>query len=354
MSTTYAWNHEVASTTLSAFVKKIHDNISEHIPLYGILFGGKSPETGKPLAKRKPKKQHGGKEIIIPLRYARSGTVASVGEWEPDEPTHIKGVAHGTARWKYYRGTTAISWQMRQQNAGKHQVVSLLEDLKDDLVNGFKESINTALIGNGTGNGGKDMLGLAAYIERDPTSSSLLGISKAWQTWWRNKTGTDLPAGAFSTAFLTGGQGIKDMRRMYHKCGYSAKGAGSSLEFPDYILCSLGNYEGYEALAYELRRISEIKRTDLGFQGLRFKDATMLYTPGLDDGPENSTSKQMWLNTLHLYPVCDPSWFFKMDPFNAVSMYQRQDMVATTYLATQMCGDNVSRQGYLEWTSDTN
>ncbi len=359
MANTYAWNSEIASTTKDIFLmttKKLADNVTKYSPFANIFLGGKTGD-GKLVARRKPKRQIGGKQLLVPLRYGHSATVQTVGEGETVQPMKIKGIGHATFNWKYAIGHTVITWQDKQQNSGQAQVISMINDLMDDLKTAFVEKIDTMLVSDGTGNGGKDMLGLAAFIERDPTSSTLGGISKANNTWWRNWYWNAIPgASSFNSAFATSNQGLKDMLYMWLACGYKSKGAGSSFEKPDFCACSLNNYAAYEIIARDLKRFNDIAGdANLGFDTLKFKNTKLFYVPALDDGPNGSNvSKQMWFNTKHLYMIIDPNYYFKGIPWENLGKNQPMDDVAYTTLVGQMVCDNLSRLGYLEWTSDTN
>ena len=358
MAGTEAWNDEIASTTMQAFVAKLHDHLTQYSPLYGIFFEGNRPD-GKPLAKRKMKRQVGGAIIKIPVRYRFMSNFRSVGESEVNQPQKQVGIGHATATWRYLKGDTVVTWQDRQQNAGKHQVVNLLEEKRQDIYDHARESIEDMLLGDGTANNNKDILGLGALIRHTPTSGTLYGISQATamdavdsgSNYFRNQYKT-----SYSASFLSGVQGIKDMRAMYNLCRYTSRGTGGRLDSPDYILNATAPYESYEQLAYELRRIAEIEMADLGFQALRFKDSAMLLVPGLDDDVKsdgNTGHIRKFLNTRYVYPCIDPTFFWGFSPFRAVNTGQHMDYVAHTVLVGQLCCENPSKLGYLEYTDAT-
>ncbi|MCP3885083.1 MAG: phage major capsid protein [Propionibacteriaceae bacterium] len=344
-----AWNDQVVATSLHLQTKKLHNNLSVRKPLYSLFYGGKrpaGPKKGQYVARKKPKLQSGGHEIRFPLKYDHLTAFRSVGEGDQVQPQVREGIGYGTASWKFCLGDGAYTWQQQQANRGKHQIVNIVEAIRDDLQDSAGDGIEAMCLLDGTGNGSKDLMGLAALIRPTPTSGTLFGISQATNEWWRNQYKS-----SYSAAFLSGVQGLKDMRSMWNLCSYQSKGSSTELTMPDVILTGTNPYESYEALGYELKRIGDMETIDLGFMGFKYKSSVILYVPGLDSYlGAGSTDNMLFLNTNHIYSYIDPVDRWRFIPFREMNTNQPMDRVCHVTFVAQMICDNLSRQGYLEWT----
>ena len=351
MAGTYTWDDQTYSITLAEHTKGMHNQLLERVPLYSIFYGGKrvaGPRKGQYIARRRPKEVVGGRIITFRVKYDFLTNFGSVGEGDSVAPEKKEGIGHATASWRYALGSGLVTWQQKQQNSGPHKIVEYLSEVKDDIYDNAATGVEAMLISDGTGNGNKDIMGLGAMIRPDPTSGTLFGISQSSNTYWRNKYKS-----SYSAKFLDGLQGLKDMRSMYNKCAYNSKGSMTELTQPDIILMSTNPYESYEALAYELKRINTDDNADLGFPTLRFKNARILYVPGLDSYVGSTGDVCLFVNTKHIYPYIDKNEKWRFTPFSRVSSEKPRDSVCYISLVSQMVCDNLSRQGYLEWTDAT-
>jgi len=356
MAGTYAWNNLQASASLAIHLRELHNNLTVRKPLYGLFFGGKRPDgpmKGQPMARRKPKMKRGGYELRFPLKYGHMSNFQSVGAGDSVTPEEKEGIGHGTATWKYAIGSGVATWQTRQQNSGPQQVIDIVEEIKDDMYDNAGDGIESMLLLDGTGNLNKDILGLAAIVRKTPTTGTLFGIDQS--------TAMDAAAGgsnffrnqykaAYSATFLSGLLGLKDMRSMWNLCSYQSKGSATELTMPDVILMSTNPFESYEALGYELKRINTVETMDLGFRGFRYKSSVILYVPGLDQYMGSTSDVALMLNTKHIWAYMDPAEKWNFTPFREIDTARPKDWVAHVTLVAQLVCDNLSRQGYLEWT----
>ena len=162
--------------------------------------------------------------------------------------------------WKQLAGSVAISGIEKFKNSGsKAQVSNLVADLIENLKVSFQNEINVQMFSDGTGNGSKDIGGLALLVEEGTAWSTVGGISSNTYSFWRNQwTGA---IGSF------GGAGEGAMLTMWNNC---ARQVGKIK--PDLIITDQSTYESYHNAGVRLQRVvsSDKGMLDLGFPNLEF------------------------------------------------------------------------------------
>lgn len=86
-----------------------------------------------------------------------------------------------------YAGAVAMSGLQMLQNSGKEAIIDLMEGRIKVTEAQLQNRIDYDLYQNGTGNGGKNLTGLAAAIADLPTSGSYGGIDRSLWTFWQNQ-----------------------------------------------------------------------------------------------------------------------------------------------------------------------
>jgi hypothetical protein len=87
--------------------------------------------------------------------------------------------------WKQYSGAVVVSGRERRQNSGREQIINLVTGRIDNCMASLKNRISLDLYGDGTGNSGKNVTGLAAAVPTDPTTGTYGNINRANFTFWR-------------------------------------------------------------------------------------------------------------------------------------------------------------------------
>jgi hypothetical protein len=220
--------------------------------------------------------------------------------------------------WKINAGTVVWSdlEELRAQaDSGKiNLIASKLENGKNSHIN----AMNQQLLGDGTGNGGKDMSGIKQIIASSPTSGTVGGINRANFSFWRNKqtsaTGTN-----FDTLRAA-------MRSIYNQCS-----RGGMIDAPTAGLTTRTVFQGYESLLIANERFTTDDKANNG-QGafanasLKFKGATLFYDEDLD------TDNLYFYNPKFLKLIYLKSAWMKMkdriEPANQLAAIQRVFTVA--------------------------
>ena len=87
---------------------------------------------------------------------------------------------------KQYAAAVSISGLEMLQNAGKEQIIDLLEGRIQVAEEQLMNDISTGLYSDGTGNGGKDITGLALAVAASPGTGTYGGINRLNWSFWRN------------------------------------------------------------------------------------------------------------------------------------------------------------------------
>jgi hypothetical protein len=156
----------------------------------------------------------------------------------------------------------------------------------------MEQDLNAMLWGDGTGNGGKDFLGIQAIVGN---TGVLGGIDSATETWWRSTVVT-------SAISLGSTAGVKALNSILN----SLRIAKSK---PDLEFTTQALFEAYEALAVPNIRFQDLKLADLGFEVIAHKGAEVLYE---DNVPAN---RWYFLNSRHLEFVQKDNRWMKLLPF---------------------------------------
>tara|TARA_R110000868_G_scaffold52597_5_gene165956 strand:- start:15 stop:1046 length:1032 start_codon:yes stop_codon:yes gene_type:complete len=86
-----------------------------------------------------------------------------------------------------YAGAVTMSGLEMLQNASKEQIIDLMEGRMKVQEAQIMNRIDYDLYRDGTGNGGKNLIGLASAVADDPTTGTYGGISRVSWNFWRNQ-----------------------------------------------------------------------------------------------------------------------------------------------------------------------
>lgn len=89
--------------------------------------------------------------------------------------------------WSQYAGAVAMSGLQMLQNAGKEQMIDLMEGRLSVTEAQLANRIDFDLYQDGTGNAGKNLTGLAAAVPDNPTTGTYGGIDRAVFTFWQSQ-----------------------------------------------------------------------------------------------------------------------------------------------------------------------
>lgn len=243
------------STTLANYGKTLYDNIFDDYPLLSYLNG----KLGKALRGDTVKDLlDGGEAIYESLLYEQNSTVDSYSGYETLDTTPQDGITMARYAWKQYSGSISISGIEKRNNAGSAKIISLLKSKTTQTEQSLKDRMNRDAFSNGTGNGSRNLTGLAAIIA---STGILGGIDPTTYSWWASYAAT-------SSSFAA--TGIDTMRT-----GVNTITFGN--DKPDLILTTQTIHEYYEKALQPQERFTSNKVADAGFENITFKNIPIVF-----------------------------------------------------------------------------
>lgn len=242
---------ELATMTISKYSKKLANNILKSNALFAKLYARKRVVTG-------------GKDLQFSIKYKANENIVSFSGYDKFTINPTQQFCEAVYPWAMYNAAITFSDEEMAKNDGEERIMNLIESrikaTEEDLTN----KLNADMYLDGTGNGSKDMLGLAALVADTPTTGILGGIDRAVDTWWQNKY--DTASGAWGSG--TNLYGRKDIDEMF-----TSIRVGKSL--PDLLLLGRSAFRGLKAeLEYVERGSTDFKEkkswgmVDLGINGM--------------------------------------------------------------------------------------
>ena len=236
------------STTLANYRNQLTDNVFTARPLSAAL-----------MDKGRVRMVSGGTKIVEPLIYGQNSTVGSYSGYETISLTPQDGISAAEYDWKQYAASIAISGIEEAKNNGEAEIINLLEAKIMQAEESMREGFNQMFFADGTGNSGKDWLGLGAIVESGNTVGGINSAAAQGNDWWRSyeeNTSTALTVAQMNTA-------------------YNSISVGN--DHPDLLMTTQTLFEKYESLLQPALRFTDTKYADMGFQNMLFKAAPVMY-----------------------------------------------------------------------------
>lgn len=311
---------EILATTLKNYRAKLEDNVFGAKVLLWVL-----KSTGSIVNK------DGGTHIVVPLIYAGAPNVGSYSDDDVFATAANGGISAAEFTWAQYYGLVSFTGIELSKNKGREQLLSLMKSRLQQVELTMADGINTMLWGDGSGNSGKDFMGIAGIVSAsDPSVGDLGGIDRATYTYWRAST---------KAATTVNTLALADMSNIYNT-------ASSGKDHPNVVISTQTGFEKYEALLQPNVRYEDTEMGDAGFQNLLFKGAPVAFDDDADSATTTEADAPMWfLNTNYLeLNTLDNKWFTPSDmlqPTNQDAFYKH--LVCYGQLTVSNC----KRQGVL-------
>jgi hypothetical protein len=270
------------STTLDNYRKTLTDNIFKSRPLLWWL-----------TEKNSVRKLSGGVSIVEPLIYAE-GQAGSYGEWDAIQIVPQEGISAAEYPWRQLFGTIAISGLEEAQNNGEEQVINLLRAKVMQAEETMKSKLNKMLYADGTGNSGKDFLGLNALIK----ATGIVGnIDPTGNAWW-------------ASVAMSGTTPLMPKGGLRALLGTAYNSASNGNDVIDGVFTNQHDYETYEAELTPNIRYQDVKSANAGFTSLMFKQAPIYWDRDCPAGTAYG------LNSKYITLVGHSQRWFKQSPFS--------------------------------------
>jgi hypothetical protein len=193
---------------------------------------------------------------------------------------------------KQYAAAVSMSGLEMLQNAGKEQIIDLLEGRIQIAEAQLMNDIGAGIYSDGTGNSGKDITGLALAVSAAPSSGTYGGVNRANWAFWRNV--------AFDATTDGGAAATSANIQSYMNRVAIQLVRGS--DRPDIIVAGNNYYRFYLESLQAIQRITSEASAGAGFTSLKYFGAGFncdVYLGGGIGGQLN-TNRMYFLNTKYL------------------------------------------------------
>jgi len=162
-----------------------------------------------------------------------------------------------------------ISGLEQLQNAGREQMIDLMEARLKVAESTMSNLINAGLYSDGTGAGGKEIDGLDVAIPVDPTAAAYGGIDGNTFTFWQNAVSDNLAAAGLDPTLIQG---------LWNELWSKLVRGGDR---PDIIMADGTVWNTYVASLQAQQQFSNTNAADAGFMTLKFMDADVCLDGGI-------------------------------------------------------------------------
>ena len=271
-------------TTIQSRSGELADNVTNNNPL---LLKLKSKGNVRPFS--------GGNVILEEIMYNDTSTnnTNSYSGFETLNISPNSPISAAQFSIAQYASAVTISGLEMLQNSGKEAIIDLLEGRIKVAEAQLANRINLDLYGNGTGNGGKNLTGLAAAVADSPSSGTYGGINRATWSFWQNQ--------AFS-GVTNGGAAVSAANIQSYMTQLAIKLVRGT-DKADLIVADNNYYNLYVNSLQAIQRVTDPEMAGSGFASLKFygggTSADLVLGGGIGS---QATANHMWfLNTNYIF-----------------------------------------------------
>ena len=267
---------DIVATTIQSRTRQIADNVTKNNALLTRL-----NQRGK------IRTISGGNVIFEELSFAENpnGGFYSGYDLLPVAAADVLSAAE--FQIKQYAVPVVISGLEQLQNAGKEQMIDLLEARINVAESTMANQLAASIYSDGTGDGGKEVTGLDAAVPTDPTNV-YGGIDRDTWDFWKSY--------AFD-ANTDGGAAISSSNiQVYMNTVWANLVRGS--DRPDLIVMDNVMWSYYMGSLQPQQRFTDPSTANLGFPTIKFMDADVVLDGGIGGACPAKTA--FFLNTKYL------------------------------------------------------
>jgi hypothetical protein len=260
----------------------------------------------------------GGRLFEATVEYATNPSFKSYGELENLDTNRYDVFDAARYEQKIFAGTVVFSDLEELRNAVENRKIDVIKGKLKNGQSSATEALDGMLFADGTGNGGKDLDGLAKIIPLDPTTGSVGGINAAVFSFWRSRQ----TSGAKTTNPFDNLRAA--MTTVHNLCSL-----GGTEKVPTGWITDRPSFEGYESLLVNIERLyrDDAKNDgDIAFinDAISFKGKPLVYdeqaTAGYAYALNNNYLKVKYLRG---------GWMKMKDPVEPANQLSRVHRVVT-------------------------
>lgn len=192
-----------------------------------------------------------------------------------------------------YADSVTMSGLEMLQNSGKEQIIDLLDGRMQVAEARLQNRIAGDIYLDGTGNGGKNITGLAAAVPDAPTTGTYGSIDRATWAFWRSQK---------YSGVTDGGAAVSAANIQQYMTALALKLVRGN-DKADLIVADNTYYSLYVNSLQAIQRISSESEAAAGFASIKFYGGGTSADVVLDGGiGANATAAHMWfLNTKYIF-----------------------------------------------------
>lgn len=265
---------DIVATTIENRSKKLADNVTKNNALLARLNERGNIRTVS-----------GGSVIFEELTFAENGNVGWYSGYDLLPVAAQDVISSAQFDFKQCACPVIISGLDQLKNAGKEQMIDLLEGRIKVAESTMMNLLAQGVYSDGTAAGGKQIGGLNAAVPVNPATGTYGGIDRATWTFWRSKTTT--AGGALTSATVQGA--FNDMWASLVR----------GMDRPDLIVVDNFMWGIYLASLQAQQRFTGTETAKLGFPTIKYMDADVVLDGGI--GGYATTKTAYFLNTKYLF-----------------------------------------------------
>lgn len=299
---------DIVTTTISSRTAKLADNTLKQNALLARLQKRGNVKTFS-----------GGDRINQEIIYNDSTTqnAGSYSGYDVIDITPNSPITSAVFDIKQYAAAVSISGLEQLQNSGKEAIIDLLEARVQVAEKQMMNTLSIGVYGDGTGNSGKNLTGLAAAVSDTPTSGTYGGINRATWAFWRNV--------AFSA--VTDGGAATTSANIQSYMNRVAIQLVRGNDAADIAVADTNYYRLYLESLQSIQRITSDEMANLGFTSLKYLGAGKSTDVVLDGGIGGAigANRMYFLNSDYIF--LRPHKDRNMVPIGGDRMSVNQDAV---------------------------
>lgn len=265
---------DIIATTIQSRTRKIADNVTKNN-----AFLTKCEQRGN------IKTFSGGNVILQELSFAENGNASWYSGYDLLPVAAQDVISAAEYPIKQAAVPVVISGLEMLQNAGKEQMIDLMDSRLAVAESTMANLVAGALYSDGTGYGGKQLTGLNAAVPTTNTNT-YGGIDANTWTFWRNYV-DDNTAAELTAALIQGFMNLAWANLV------------RGMDRPDLILMDSTVWTVYLASLQAQQRFTDTKSATLGFPSVKFMDADVVLDGGIGGFCPAGTC--FFLNTKYLH-----------------------------------------------------
>ena len=275
---------DIIATTIQSRSGVLADNLSSNTPL-----------TKRLQQKGNVRPFSGGNVILEEIMYNDSSTdtANSYSGYEPINISPDSPISAAQFSIAQYASSVTMSGLEMLQNAGKEQIIDLLDGRMKVAEARLLNRISGDLFLDGTGNGGKNLTGLGLAVPDAPTSGTYGAVDRAAWTFWQSKK---------YSGVTDGGSAVSQANIVKYMTSLALQLVRNQ-DHADLIVADANYYSLFANALQAIQRVTSEESAAAGFASLKFYGGGTSADVVMAGGAGSlATANHMWfLNTDYLY-----------------------------------------------------